>query len=72
MLLGNSSPISIYQGLIKEHGKDKVLKILESHFISHKAFNILMKKSFTPADYENFIAEREDTILKAIKKRVLD
>ena len=71
-VIGKRLPYEYLPELIKEHGKDKVLKILESHFISHKAFNILMKKSFTPADYENFIEEREDTILKAIKKRVLD
>ena len=41
--------------------------ILESHFISTRAFDILMKKPFTPGDFEKFIEERGDTLRSRIK-----
>ena len=34
--------------LIATNGKDEVMRILESHFISARAFDILMKNPFTP------------------------
>ena len=33
------------------------MKILKSHFISIRAFEILMKNPFTPSDFEKFIEE---------------
>ena len=57
--------------LIQGSGEENVREILESHLISRAAFNILMRDPFTPDDYEEFIAEREQTLLEEIKKKVL-
>lgn len=60
---------SAYLGeLVDTNGEDQVLRILESHFISRKAFSILMKKPFTPDDFEDFIGERERTFRDNIKQ----
>ena len=41
--------------------------ILESHFISPAAFDILLRDPFTPADFEAFLAERQRTLQEAIE-----
>ncbi len=52
--------------LIAENGEDHVRTILESHFISPIAQEILMRKPFTSEDFELFINERQRTIQDAI------
>lgn len=54
--------------LIKTNREEKVRMILQSHFISDKAFKILIKDPFTPEDFEYFIEERERTIRDRIKQ----
>ena len=53
--------------LIATNGKDEVIRILESHFISPRAFDILMKDPFMPSDFEEFIEERGNTFRKRIE-----
>ena len=53
--------------LIATSGEDEVLRILESHFISRRAFDILMKNPFTPSHFEKFIEERRSTFLNRIE-----
>ena len=69
--IGKKLPNEYLQGLIDSNGKDKVLEILESHLISPTALEILRRTPFTPDDYEDFIDEREKTLLEAIEKKVL-
>ncbi len=54
--------------IIATNGEEEVLKILQSHFISHQAFNILMKNPFTMEDYEDFIEVRGQTFRVSIKR----
>lgn len=44
--------------LIARNGEAEVLQILESHFISRRAVEILVRNPFTPDDFEDFIEER--------------
>lgn len=53
--------------LIERNGKEKVLAILDSHFISPVALDILLRNPFTPDDFEQFISERQRTIQYAIE-----
>ncbi len=53
--------------LIAENGKEAVRAILESHFISPAAEEILLRDPFTPEDFEAFITERQRTIQEAIE-----
>ena len=52
--------------LIAATGESRVRAVFESHFISAAAFDILLRKPFTPDDYEAFIAERQRTLQEAI------
>lgn len=53
--------------MIKDNGDEEVRKILESHLISLKAQQILLRNPFGKADYEEFIEERQRTIKDAIQ-----
>ena len=54
--------------LIDKNGEAEVLRILESHFISRRAFEILVRDPFTPSDFEDFVEER----LLAFRNRLKD
>lgn len=53
--------------LIAENSEATVRAILESHFISPAAFDILLRNPFGSADFEAFIAERQRTFQEAIE-----
>src|SRR4029079_19238442 len=44
-----------------------VVAILESHFISAKALQILLRDPFTAVDFGEFLSERQRTLLDAIE-----
>ena len=53
--------------LIAANGEAAVRAILESHFISPMAFDILRRDPFCPDDFEAFLAERQRTLQDAIE-----
>ena len=53
--------------LMAENGESTVRQILESHFISPTAFDILLKDPFTTDDLDLFLTERQRTIQDAIE-----
>lgn len=53
--------------LIAANGEAAVRAILESHFISPIAFEILQRNPFGPDDFESFLAERQRTLQEAIE-----
>jgi len=57
--------------LIKQNGENTVRSILESHFISRLALDILLRTPFLPRDYEAFISERQRTIQDAIENLLI-
>jgi hypothetical protein len=57
--------------LMQESGEATVRGILESHFISSIAFDILLRDPFTPEDFEAFITERQRTIQDAIENLLI-
>lgn len=57
--------------LIKQSGEFTVRGILESHFISPAAFDILLRCPFSPDDFEAFIAERQRTLQDAIENLLI-
>ena len=52
--------------------EDQVKTILESHLISPTAIDILLRNPFGPDDYEDFINERQKTILDAIEDLLIN
>ncbi|HBO44989.1 MAG TPA: hypothetical protein DD670_13880, partial [Planctomycetaceae bacterium] len=57
--------------MLQSNPEDSVRAILESHFISPTAQEILMRDPFTPDDFEAFIAERQRTIQDAIENLLI-
>ncbi|MGN6772558.1 MAG: GmrSD restriction endonuclease domain-containing protein [Rhizobiaceae bacterium] len=57
--------------LIAQNGERQVRAILESHFISSAAFDILLRSPFGPEDFEAFIAERQRTLQDAIENLLI-
>jgi hypothetical protein len=57
--------------LIGQNGEATVRAILESHFISPTAFDILLRNPFGPDDFEAFIAERQHTLQDAIENLLI-
>src|ERR1019366_2425718 len=53
--------------LIAANGEAAVRAILESHFVSPAAFDILRRNPFGPDDFETFLAERQRTLQDAIE-----
>jgi hypothetical protein len=57
--------------LIAQSGEATVRGILESHFISPLAFDILLRDPFGPDDFEAFITERQRTLQDAIENLLI-
>ncbi len=53
--------------LVAATDEDTVRSILESHFVSPTAFEVLLTDPFTPQDFETFLRERQRTIQDAIE-----
>jgi len=70
-VIGDRLPNAYLVEMIEENGESMVRDIFESHLISAKAFDILLRKPFTPDDFMAFIAERERTIKQAIESLLI-
>ena len=66
-VIGERLPNQYLPEMIKVNGEAAVRAALESHFISPAAFDVLLRDPFTSADYQEFLAEREQTILHGIE-----
>ena len=66
-VIGDQLPNEYLPELIAKNEKDTVHEILDSHLISPSALNILLRDPFTPADFEEFLSERQRTIHDAIE-----
>lgn len=53
--------------LIANNGEATVRAILDSHFISPAAQAILLRDPFSPADFEEFLTQRQRTLKEAIE-----
>ena len=58
--------------MIEQSGEETVRSVLESHFISSQAQEILLRKPFTFDDYDAFIVERQRSLLEAIENLLVD
>jgi len=70
-IINDRLPNDYLPEMIEANGESAVRAILESHFISPAAFDILLRNPFTPDDFEAFIAERQRTILEAIENLLI-
>lgn len=66
-IIGDRLPNEYLPNLIADNGEITVREMLESHFISPVAQEILMREPFTVDDFDLFITERQKTIQEAIE-----
>jgi len=66
-VIGNNMPSIYLRKLFSSRKSEDIYTLLETHLISRKAVGILMRENFSEEDYQEFIKERERTILKEIK-----
>lgn len=66
-IIGDRLPHEYLPDLISNNGEEEVLTILESHFISRHAYEILIRNPFMPEDFEEFLTERRKTLLEGIE-----
>jgi hypothetical protein len=66
-VIGDKFPNKYLPELIASNGENRVRGILESHFISPAAFDVLLRNPFTAEDFEAFISERQRTFQDAIE-----
>jgi len=66
-VIGDRLPNEYLPELIANSSEGQVRAILESHFISPVAQDILLRDPFRPDDYDAFISERQRTIFEAIE-----
>jgi hypothetical protein len=66
-VIRNRLPNAYLPELVRENGETTVRAILESHFISRAAFDVLLRDPFTTSDFHAFLAERQRTLQDAIE-----
>lgn len=66
-LIGDHLPNEFLPVMIRANGEQVVTQILESHFISPAALEMLLRKPFTSQDFEDFVGERQRTMQDAIE-----
>ncbi|MEP3040723.1 MAG: DUF262 domain-containing protein [Roseibium sp.] len=70
-VISDKLPNAYLPDLIAKNGEKTVRVILESHFISPRAFDILLRDPFSPEDFEDFIVERQRTLFDAIESLLI-
>lgn len=70
-VINDKLPNEYLPEMIKKNGEQQVRAVLESHFISPEAINILLRDPFGSDDFEEFTAERQRTIKQAIESLLI-
>lgn len=70
-IIRNRMPNEYLKEMLEKNDEDKFYRVLESHLISRKAVDILLRDPFTAEDYNEFIEERKKSILAAIENNCI-
>ena len=70
-VIGDKLPNVYLPELVATNGEDRIRGILEAHFISPAAFDILLRDPFSEDDFEAFITERQRTLQQAIESLLI-
>ena len=70
-VISNRLPNTYLPELIAANDEMTVRAILDSHFISPHAFDILLRDPFTPTDFDEFLSERQKTLQSAIENLLI-
>lgn len=70
-IINNRMPNEYLKEMLDNNDNEKVYEVLSSHLISKKAANILLRKPFTKNDFDDFLKERQSTIINAIENLLI-
>ena len=70
-VINDRLPNEYLREMIDENGRERTLAVLESHFVSSVALEILLRNPFGKEDFEAFINERQRTIQEAIENLLI-
>lgn len=71
-IIRNRMPNDYIREMIDNNGEERVYQVFESHLISRKAVEVLLRKPFEKEDFEEFLDERYRTIKDAIQSQLID
>jgi hypothetical protein len=71
-VINKKLPNEYLKKMINENGEDKIYELMESHFISKKAVDILLREDFSKEDFYEFIEERRKSIINGIKNIIIE
>lgn len=70
-VIADQLPNAYLPKLIADNGRAKVEALMQSHFISPAALDLLLRDPFTTEDFDAFLRERQRTILAAIQSLLI-
>lgn len=71
-VINDRMPYDYLKEMKDNNGETKFHKIMESHLISKKATEILMRNPFAKEDYYEFISERERTVKEYLQSNIIE
>ncbi len=71
-IIRDSLPNVYIKNMFDNNDEERVYSVLETHLISKKAVEILLRSNFTVDDYNEFIEERKQTILETINNKLIE
>lgn len=70
-VIADQLPNAYLPRLIADNGRAKVEALMQSHFISPLALDLLLRDPFTAEDFDAFLRERQRTILAAVQSLLI-
>ncbi|WP_236979601.1 DUF262 domain-containing protein [Membranihabitans maritimus] len=70
-IINNRLPNDYLRDLFDNNDEDKVYKLLDTHLISKKAVDILLREPFTVDDYDSFLDARRERIIEEITSKII-
>jgi hypothetical protein len=67
-VINSQLPSCYLKKIFRDNTEPNAYRLLANHLISPKASDILLRKKFGPTDFEEFLDERQKTIIQEIKK----
>lgn len=71
-IIRNRMPHDYIQEMLDNNESKQVYQVFESHLVSRQAVDILLRKPFTKADFDEFLEERGRSIIEAIQTQLID
>lgn len=70
-VIRNRMPNDYIKEMLENNDEQEVYNVFQSHLISKRAIDILLREPFHKEDFEEFLEERKSTIIEAIEKKLI-